>query len=403
MGSDCVDDMDSGRGRRYLRAVAQENDEGMSGRLPTPDLDRRTPCHSYRRSCRFRDSLRDLADHRNPWRLAQELIPQRCVGTMLRRSSKSRKRTGHPSSGPARRGAISLLTGLVGVLLLSGCGTSRVQPKASIDNPPDSRAGDGSPGLASSFVYRVPSGSMEPTVRVGAKVNVTRGTAPTVGAIVVFHPPAGFAEQKCGPKPHVIKPGAAACDSSIPPQALIELIKRVVAGPGDEIYVRDGRVYRKAIGSHKFVRENDSYARPCGHAGECEFPVPIKIPAGHWFVMGDNRGESDDSRFWGPVPSSWIVGVAGAVVKARPIVEQNNPKGGETRSVAVARPSTASNTRAQHPQAHEHSRYAAFIACLRRNGVHVSADGTTGRGEARNESRVSARRCLKAVFGASSR
>ena len=41
---------------------------------------------------------------------------------------------------------------------------------------------------------------------------------------------------------------------------------------------------------------------------ECNFPTPITIPAGEWFVIGDNRGESDDSRFWGPVPTSWIVG-----------------------------------------------------------------------------------------------
>ena len=43
---------------------------------------------------------------------------------------------------------------------------------------------------------------------------------------------------------------------------------------------------------------------------ECNFPTPIKIPAGHWFMMGDNRGESDDSRFWGPVPTGWIIGEA---------------------------------------------------------------------------------------------
>jgi len=41
----------------------------------------------------------------------------------------------------------------------------------------------------------------------------------------------------------------------------------------------------------------------------CEMPRPITVPDGPWFLAGDNRGESDDSRFWGPVPTSAIVGI----------------------------------------------------------------------------------------------
>ena len=39
-------------------------------------------------------------------------------------------------------------------------------------------------------------------------------------------------------------------------------------------------------------------------------PTPIVVPRGDVFVMGDNRGDSDDSRFWGPVPDSWVIGEA---------------------------------------------------------------------------------------------
>jgi signal peptidase I len=155
--------------------------------------------------------------------------------------------------------------------------------------------------------YRIPSGSMEPTLAVGQRVLVNRiGThfgKPHVGEIAVFHPPEGAKQEECGNGTH-ITPGGAPCAQPEAKEASENFIKRVVAGPGDTIKIIEGHVIRNG------KREKDSYIRPCPGVSECNFPVAIKVPAGHWFMMGDNRGESDDSRFWGPVPTGWIIGGA---------------------------------------------------------------------------------------------
>jgi signal peptidase I len=155
--------------------------------------------------------------------------------------------------------------------------------------------------------YRIPSGSMEPTLHIGQRVLVDRiGTHfgdPHVGEIAVFHPPEGATQEVCGGGQRV-SPGGAPCSQPVDKEAGVNFIKRIVAGPGDTIKIVEGHVIRDG------KREKDSYIRPCPGVAECNFPVPIKVPPGHWFMMGDNRGESDDSRFWGPVPTSWIIGGA---------------------------------------------------------------------------------------------
>jgi signal peptidase I len=163
--------------------------------------------------------------------------------------------------------------------------------------------------------YRIPSGSMEPTLAIGQRVLVNRigmdFSDPHVGEIAVFHPPEGAEQEQCGPTPHTVKLGGEACSQPIPKKAGVNFIKRIVGGPGDTISISEGHVIRNG------VREKDSYIRACGASPECNFPKPIKIPAGHWFMMGDNRGESDDSRFWGPVPTGWVIG--GAVATYWPL------------------------------------------------------------------------------------
>lgn len=150
--------------------------------------------------------------------------------------------------------------------------------------------------------YKIPSSSMEPTLTEGQRVLVDRlFFSPHVGQIVVFHPPVGSENEQCG-RSHA---PSAPCDWPNRTESGQTYIKRIVAGPGDVISIEDGHVIRDG------VREVDSYTRPClpGEAA-CSFTTPIRIPRGMWFMMGDNRGASDDSRFWGPVPTNWIIGDA---------------------------------------------------------------------------------------------
>jgi signal peptidase I len=154
--------------------------------------------------------------------------------------------------------------------------------------------------------YRIPSGSMEPTLHIGQRVLADRlFDSPGLGDIVVFHPPRGADPQPaiCG-NPNQGSNNLQACGTPTPQESSQTFIKRIVAGPGDTVSIRDGHVYRNG------VREQDSYISPCGNVEGCSFPKPIVIPPGDFFMMGDNRGESDDSRFWGPVPEKWIIGVA---------------------------------------------------------------------------------------------
>jgi signal peptidase I len=156
--------------------------------------------------------------------------------------------------------------------------------------------------------YRIPSESMVPTLTVGQRVLVDRlshnlGGDPEVGDVVVFHPPAGAEDDtnECGDP---AKPQGAACAQPTEDRADVNFIKRVVGGPGDRIRVVGGRVIRNG------KRTDEPFIEECAGGTGCDFPTEITIPADHYFMMGDNRGQSTDSRFWGPVPRKWIIGGA---------------------------------------------------------------------------------------------
>jgi signal peptidase I len=123
-----------------------------------------------------------------------------------------------------------------------------------------------------------------------------------VGDIVVFHPPSGAEDgNTCGSG---TPPQGQVCDEPTRQKADVNFIKRIVAGPGDRLSIRGGHV----ILNGKLQRE--PFISPCGGGEGCDFPRTVTVPPGDYFMMGDNRGSSDDSRFWGPVPRGWIIGQA---------------------------------------------------------------------------------------------
>jgi signal peptidase I len=189
-----------------------------------------------------------------------------------------------------------------------------------------------------SFLYepfKIPSGSMVPTLQIGDLILVnkfhygirlpvvnkklTDGTAPQRGDVMVFR---------------------------YPPRPSLDYIKRVVGVPGDEVAYLNKRLtlngqvvntvsvpeffddesmryfkqYEESLGvqKHRLLNDDD---RPAFVPGAEEFAfkenckytvegVVCKVPPGHYFMMGDNRDNSLDSRYWGFVPDKNIVGKA---------------------------------------------------------------------------------------------
>jgi signal peptidase I len=124
-------------------------------------------------------------------------------------------------------------------------------------------------------IYAIPSASMAPTLQPGDRILVTPyhffDAPPSRGDVIVFRSPSA--------------------DELI--------VKRIIGTPGDLIESHLGRVM---VGKHTLA---ERYVPDATASGSI---APQIVPANCYFVMGDNRGNSSDSRSWGPLPADLVVG-----------------------------------------------------------------------------------------------
>lgn len=153
----------------------------------------------------------------------------------------------------------------------------------------------------------IPSGSMKPTLVEGDRIFVERVSrffeAPKHGDIMVFYPPSEPLAQN--PLAIFERLTGFFCKD-------IAYIKRVIGLPGDKILIKpdfDGKYGVYVNGKRlkeEYILDDYDYI-PCSEKMYCG---PFTVPKNNYFMLGDNRGNSQDSRFWGFLPKERFVGKA---------------------------------------------------------------------------------------------
>ena len=139
--------------------------------------------------------------------------------------------------------------------------------------------------------FYIPSLSMSPTLRVGDRVLVNKLSYRlhdvNRGDVIVFERP------------------ASETSSTIP-----DLIKRVVGLPGESISFIDGAVYVDGKRLDETYLSDGTVTSSANAPNKCTAEAPCVVPSGQVWVMGDNRSDSKDSRYFGSIDESTIVGRA---------------------------------------------------------------------------------------------
>ena len=136
--------------------------------------------------------------------------------------------------------------------------------------------------------FYIPSGSMEPTLLIGDRIIVDKlavdwGTIHR-GDILVFKSPP---TENCGGSP------------------VVDLVKRVIGLPGDRLASVGNTIYVNG----QPLRENWPHTEPLGNPIST-LANPVVVAPNHYFMMGDNHADSCDSRMWGTITRSEVIGKA---------------------------------------------------------------------------------------------
>ena len=162
----------------------------------------------------------------------------------------------------------------------------------------------------------IPSGSMNPTLVVNDRIVVEKisklptlfndhkfENKPNRGDVMIFYPP--FVQLKTDPVSVFKRLTGFFCKD-------IAYIKRVIGLPGEKIEIKEigGGAYRVFINDVPLEEEYILSEYDYHKCNQNMFCGPFVIPEGNYFMMGDNRGNSQDSRFWGTLPEERFIGRA---------------------------------------------------------------------------------------------
>ena len=150
--------------------------------------------------------------------------------------------------------------------------------------------------------FKIPTGSMKPNLLVGDHLLVNK---------FIFAPTASSIERMLLPMRAVERGDVLVF--KFPEEPDRDFIKRVIGLPGDTLELRNQTIL---INGMPLVEPYTHYLLPPAAQGDTEALDlrrkygPVTVPPAHYFMMGDNRDDSQDSRYWGFMPASYVKGRA---------------------------------------------------------------------------------------------